>query len=86
MYEVAGGEQARDFCHLTRGKVTAVTPKEGWLVGAAVVIPVAVLAALLIHVAADERRVRAITLLVAAVALGALGVARFTVVRSLIRS
>lgn len=59
---------------------------QGWSVGSAVVIPVAVLAALLIRMAIAERRVHAITLLSAAVTLGTLAVALFPVVRSLIRS
>jgi hypothetical protein len=60
--------------------------KEGWLVSAAVVFPVAVFAALLIRMAADERRVRAVTLLAAAITLGTLGDALYSAVRSLIRS
>lgn len=62
------------------------TPREGWLAGAAVVIPVAVLAILLIHLAMSEGRVRAITLLAAAVMAGAMGVALFPIFRSLIPS
>lgn len=53
--------------------------KEGWLFGAAIVIPVAVFAALLIHMAMDERRVSGITLLAAIVTLGALGITLFPV-------
>lgn len=60
--------------------------KQGWSGGSAVVIPVAVLAALLIRMAVAERRVRAITLLPAAVTLGAFAVALLPAVRSLIRS
>ncbi|WP_067933437.1 hypothetical protein [Alicyclobacillus kakegawensis] len=58
----------------------------GWSAVAAIVIPVAVFVALLIRMARAERRVHALTLLTAAVALGALGVALFPVVRSLIHS
>ncbi|MBX5464515.1 MAG: hypothetical protein IRZ26_03045 [Clostridia bacterium] len=60
--------------------------REGGSDAAAVLIPVAVLAALLIRMVAGERRVRAITLLGAAATLAALTVAVFPVVRNLIRS
>lgn len=60
--------------------------REGWADVAAIVIPVAVFAALLIRMAITERRVRAITLVPAAVTLGALALALFPVVRGLIRS
>ncbi|QYR23762.1 hypothetical protein KZ483_13225 [Paenibacillus sp. sptzw28] len=53
---------------------------EGWLVGTAVITPVALFAAMLIHMAINERRVRAITLLATVVTLGALGIALFPVV------
>lgn len=53
--------------------------KEGWLVGAAVGTPVAVFAAVLVYMAARERRVRAFALLAAVVTLGALGIALFPV-------
>jgi hypothetical protein len=59
---------------------------QGWSGVAAIVIPVAVLFALLVRMTIVERRVRAITLLTAAVALGALGVFLFPAVRSLIPS
>jgi hypothetical protein len=51
--------------------------KEGWLVGATFVTPVAVFATLLIRMAIHERQVRAITLLAAVVTLGALSIALF---------
>jgi uncharacterized membrane protein len=53
--------------------------KEGWLVGAAVMTPVAVFTALLIYMVVKERRVRPIALLTAVAALGALGIALFPV-------
>lgn len=62
------------------------TLREGWLAGAAVVIPVAVFAVLLIHLAISERLVRAITLLAAAIMAGAVGVALFPIAKSLIPS
>jgi hypothetical protein len=72
---------------LTWSVPEAVTSlKEGWFIGAAIVIPVAVFAALLIAMAMHERRVRAVTLLVAAIMLGASGVALFPAVRGLIRA
>ncbi|OPY55749.1 MAG: hypothetical protein A4E55_02483 [Pelotomaculum sp. PtaU1.Bin035] len=54
--------------------------KEGWLIGSVVVTPVAVFAALLIHMAINERRVSTTALLAAVVMLGALGIALFPVV------
>ena len=53
--------------------------KEGWFFGTAFVIPVAVFAALLIHMAVDERPVSGITMVAAVVTLGALGIALFPV-------
>lgn len=53
---------------------------EGWLVGTAIMTPVALFAAMLIHMAINERRVRAITLLATVVTVGALGIALFPVV------
>lgn len=62
------------------------TLRAGWFAGAAVVIPVAVLAVLLIRLAMNERRVRLVTLLAAAVMAGAVGVALFPIAKSLIPS
>lgn len=52
--------------------------------GASIAVPVTILAALLIHMAARERRLRATSLLAAAVTLGALGVAILPIFRGLI--
>jgi hypothetical protein len=54
--------------------------KEGWLIGSAVVTPIAVFAALLIYMAINERRVRTTVLLAAVISLGALSIALFPVV------